>query len=89
LVALSGFDTFRDHDQLLTNLMLSKAIKEEIFRLPDQEKRHLIEEIWDSIDQIPSHHHRILKERLETYEVDKTNSISLDEFRQRKEKLDR
>jgi len=34
--------------------MLSKAIKDEIFRLPEQEKRLLIEEIWDSMEAIPA-----------------------------------
>ena len=63
--------------------MLSKAIKDEIFRLPEQEKRHLIEEIWDSIESIPAHHDRILKERMETYETDKANAVTLEEFERR------
>lgn len=65
--------------------MLSKEIKDEIFRLPEHEKRHLIEEIWDSIDSIPAHHERILKERLESYESDKSNAVTLEEFHNRVE----
>ncbi len=63
--------------------MLSKAIKDEIFRLPEQEKRHLIEEIWDSIESIPAHHDRILKERMESYESDKLKAIPLKEVERR------
>jgi putative addiction module component (TIGR02574 family) len=68
------------------NAMLSKAIKEQIFSLPEHEKRHLIEEIWDSMEaihSIPEHHERILKERLESYEADASNAVTLEEFERR------
>jgi putative addiction module component (TIGR02574 family) len=69
--------------------MITESLKKELFRLPVQEKRVLIEMLWDSIHDseteipIPSHHERILRERMATYETDKANAVTLEEFERR------
>ncbi len=68
---------------------MENTLLKELQRLNKNEKLLLVEALWDSIvsdpDQleIPEHHKSILKERLKTFETDKTEGSSWDEVKKK------
>jgi len=57
----------------------------DVYNLPATEKLHLIEKLWDTLDdndvKSPDWHGEILTERKKLYDEGKMKSISLEDFK--------
>lgn len=60
----------------------------DIYNLPASEKLHLIEQLWDRLDDAdivsPDWHKKVLDERRKRYENGEVKTISLEEFKKQR-----
>ncbi len=60
----------------------------DIYNLPASEKLHLIEQLWDRLDDTdiisPDWHKEVLEERRKRYENGEVNTISLEDFKKQR-----
>jgi len=60
----------------------------DIYNLPASEKLHLIEQLWDRLDDdditSPDWHKEVLDERKKRYNNGEINTISLEEFKKQR-----
>lgn len=60
----------------------------DIYNLPASEKLHLIEQLWDRLDDSdivsPNCHKKVLDDRKKRYDNGETKTISLEEFKKQR-----
>lgn len=60
----------------------------DIYNLPASEKLHLIEQLWDRLDDSdivsPNWHKKVLDDRKKRYDNGETKTISLEEFKKQR-----
>lgn len=60
----------------------------DIYNLPASEKLHLIEQLWDRLDDSdivsPNWHKEVLDDRKKRYDNGETKTISLEEFKKQR-----